>query len=151
MITADSLYHSPVERKSSISNEEEYLQKELSLSAMLVCLPVDFESDEQNENEGETENEILEDAMEEGGMQYVAGYIARKFPHYELGTAATKGDGTWIGAISARDGKLIQPKTEFLEKVKIMEKNVSLSSWGQKSKTWKGSYRDINGVHKKLS
>ena len=84
-------------------------------------------------------------------MQYVAGYIARKFPHYELGTAATKGDGTWIGAISARDGKLIQPKTEFLEKVKIMEKNVSLSSWGQKSKTWKGSYRDINGVHKKLS
>ena len=60
--------------------------------------------------------------MEEGGMKYVAGYIARKFPHYELGTVATKGDGTWIGAVSARDGKLIQPTSEFLEMVKVMEK-----------------------------
>ena len=49
-----------------------------------------------------------------------------------MGTAATKGDGTWIGTISARDGKLIQPKSEFLEKVKIME-NMFLCHHGDKN------------------
>ena len=64
-------------------------------------------------------------------MQYVAGYIAYRFPHYGLGTPAKKGDGSWIGAVSVTDGKLVQPKAEFLEKVKIME-NMFLCNHGNK-------------------
>lgn len=61
--------------------------------------------------------------MEDGSLQYVGGYIVRKFPEYEfLGTAATKGDGSWIGAESARDGTLLQPSEEFLVHLKTMEK-----------------------------
>ena len=71
MITSDSFFHSPVESEPSISSEEESLEKELNLSAMLFCLPADFESEEQNENE--IEDETLEDAMEEGGCNMLQG------------------------------------------------------------------------------
>lgn len=63
---------------TSYEAEETSLQKALSLSAILFRLPME---ELQDDNEDKTvEEETLEDATEEGGMQYVGGFVARKFP-----------------------------------------------------------------------
>ena len=128
--SAFSDFHS--KESTSIENDEHSLQKELSLSAMLFCLP-EKELQTCNDEDQEIGEDLLEDAMEEGGLQYVGGFIARKFPQYDfLGTKVTKGDGTWIGAVSRGDGKLMKPKKDFLEKLETMER-MFLCYHGEKS------------------
>ena len=77
----------------SQDNDDESLQRELSLSAMIFCLPdeCDGEGKENDVTKSlEVENEQLEDAVERGGLEYFAGFIAHKFPKYaNLGSYVT--------------------------------------------------------------
>ena len=78
--------------------------------------------------------------------------IARKFPQINLGIPATKGNGTWIGAVSAKDGKLIQSASEFLENVKIMEKMLLYHHGNKTLKPGKGAIQLLtDGINNRLN
>ena len=110
---------------SSDSSEDVSLESELMLSAMLFSSDPDFEIEisEPTELSFSVQQESLEERMEAEGLQYVGGFIAKKFPQYSfLGTKVTADDNTWIGEICREEGKLMTPSHEFHEKIKLMEK-----------------------------
>ena len=114
--------------ETSATCKEEALNQELCLTAMIFCISDDKDFDDGSSSTVDdpaniSESEInFEDAMETEGLRYVGGYIARKFPQYQLGNNVESGDNTWIETICRHEGKLMKPTSEFFEKLKMMEK-----------------------------
>lgn len=54
-------------------------------------------------------------------MMYFAGYLANKFPQYELGVKVQEGqESKWISTVARQSHKLTKPNAEFIQKMKIM-------------------------------
>lgn len=115
-------------------DEDERLHNELTLSAMVFSSMV-RDQNLENENFPPLENEPqlsnsedvicekdLEHAIEEEGQIYFGGYLANRFPEYDLSSKVRKVErSTLTDDLCWRNCTLKHPTPEFLEKLKIME------------------------------
>ena len=100
------------------ASKDESLNQELCLSAMLFTTLYVKESETESEDIDDfevafREADTLEDAMETEGLRYVGGYIAKKFPQYQLLESDVGKENTWIGFTSRKPGKLKNPSHDF--------------------------------------
>ena len=73
------------------------------------------------DNEDTDMNFDLESVTEAEGLRYIGGYIARKFPQYQLGFKFQKGEeATWLDEISRQNQKLFKPSSEFYKHLQVM-------------------------------
>ena len=84
------------------------------VSAMLLSSTdkeeLEWENESNTNNMKECEQLNLEKVAEKEGLQYVGGYIVKKFPQYQdLGEVVASGDKSWIGVVSRAEGKLFKP------------------------------------------
>lgn len=113
----------------SVGNDKDdnALQRELSLSAMLFSTlgDNDFEPVCNDNNRWDTEDVEddlnLEKVTETEGLRYFGGFIAHKFPKYQfLGEKVGEKDNTWIGAVDRGFG-LMKPSDDFFQHLQMME------------------------------
>lgn len=102
---------------------EDALQQELCLSSLFLIASTE---DTEQENMMKEEMELastLEAVTEIEGMQYFGGYIAKKFPQYQLGSKVQRCEGRdWLQSISREPNKLFQPCSDFKGKLSLMGK-----------------------------
>lgn len=99
------------------------LQEELTLSAMLFA-SMNLENFENNDENDETESLVkrLEEAIEEEGDQYFAGFVAQKFPEYKFGQKIQRVEKnkSLLHEVSWENSRLTQPSREFLKKLELL-------------------------------
>lgn len=115
----------PLPENESCQTENQNLDDELTLSAMV------FASDDlshlEEENDDLTMDELrtvvsVEEELGREGIIYFGGFIVKKFPHYPfLGQQIGTDENNWLGAICRFHGKLMKPSDKFLAQLKKME------------------------------
>lgn len=95
---------------------EDSLDHELCLTAMLFSV-VDAE-ETVNEKDQDTD---FEQVAEIEGLNYLGGFIAKKFPQYEFLRTNAQSGNTWVDYKCESNGKLIVPSDEFQEQLMTME------------------------------
>lgn len=103
---------------------EHDLERELSLTAMVFCssdYDVDLAMTCNDDEIDITAQSNLQTHIESEDMMYFAGYLANKFPQYELGVKFQEGqEANWISTVVRRSHKLTKPNAEFIQKMEIM-------------------------------
>lgn len=99
------------------------LQEELALSAMMFS-SMPLENFENNDENDETESlaKGLEEAIEEEGDLYFAGFVAQKSPEYKFGhkIQRVENNKSLLQEVSWENSRLTQSSTEFLKKLEIL-------------------------------